>query len=270
MRRAGRGGARAALALLLLASCTSPPPPKPVPHIEPLRAGIALTSPPYGFVRGDEFAGMEVDFARALAQQLQKPVQLVEMAWRDLIPALQAGHIDMIMSGMSVTRAREAAIGFTQPYLRSGLIPLVRRDDVLRRREPGRGFRCGSGIGVSAGTTAERFVREHCPHDAVVYPAIGDAVDELKQRRIDTVVTDAPIVMWYVSQDEANLALLLEPLDSEDLAWGVRRDDEALRADLDGAIAVWRTDGTRAHILSRWIAYWQELEEREASLEPRR
>jgi ABC-type amino acid transport substrate-binding protein len=257
-------GAVATCALLLLCGCASPPPPKPAPHVEPLRVGISLNAPPYAFLRGDDFAGVEVDFARALAQQLGRPVQLVDMSWRDLIPALQSGRIDVIMSGMSVTRAREAAIGFTQPYLRSGLVPMVRREDAPRRREAGKGFRCGSGIGVSAGTTGERFVRERCPQDVVVYPSIGDAIDELKQRRIDTVVTDAPIVIWYVSQDEANLAVVLDPLTSEDLAWGVRRGDQALRADLDGAIAVWRTDGTRARILGRWIAYWQQLEERAA------
>jgi ABC-type amino acid transport substrate-binding protein len=268
MRRRGRAGTVATLALLLLWGCTSPPAPRPTPRVAPLRAGISLKSPPYGFLRGGDFVGLEVDFARALAQQLERPVQLVEMEWRDLIPALQSGRIDVIMSGMSVTRARAAAIGFTDPYLRSGLVPMVRREDMVMRREPGKGFRCGSNIGVSAGTTGERFVSERCPHDAAIYPTIGDAIDELKQRRIDTVVSDAPIVMWSVSQDEANLAVVLEPLTSEDLAWGVRRDDAALRDALNGALAQWRTDGTRAHILSRWVAYWQELEDREAAFRP--
>jgi len=262
MRRRGRAGTLAMLALLALAACAKPPPPKPVPRIAPLRAGIALNTPPYAFERGGDFVGVEVDFARALAQQLGRPVQLVEMGWADLIPALQAGRIDVIMSGMSVTRARAAAIGFTQPYLRSGLLPMVRREDLQARRQPGKGFRCGTGIGVSAGTTGERLVRERCPTDAVIYPTIGDAIDELKQRRIDTVVADAPVVVWNVSQDEANLAVLLEPLSTEDLAWGIRRDDDTLRAALDGAIAQWRTDGTRARILSRWLAYWQQLEAR--------
>jgi ABC-type amino acid transport substrate-binding protein len=73
-------------------------------------------------------------------------------------------------------------------------------------------------------------------------------------------VHDAPVVLFSVSSDEANLATILKLLNEERLGWAVRRDDEALRADVDAALDRFRTDGTRDAILTRWLPYWQRLE----------
>ena len=256
----------AVMLALALAACGQAPKARPsqVPRVPPIRVGVTPNAPPYAFVRGGELVGLEVDFARQLAQAGSRPVQVLEMDWSDLIPSLQSGRIDVIMSGLSVTRAREAAIAFSDAYLQEGLLPVVRREDFESRRKPGNGFKCGHPIGVPQGTTAEKLVRERCPADAMPYMNFSDAMDELRQRRIDTVVADAPIVVWAVSQNEADYAVLLDPLDREALAWGVRRDDDATRDFLNRTLATWRTDGTRDRLLSRWIPYWREIEARAA------
>jgi len=269
MQRRRRWWAPGVAALVLaLAACGQAPRPKAasqVPRVPPIRVGVTPNAPPYVFVRGGELVGLEVDFARQLAQAGSRPVQVLEMDWEDLIPSLQSGRIDVVMSGLSVTRAREAAIRFADPYLQAGLLPMVRREDLESRRKPGNGFKCGAPIGVPQGTTAEKLVREKCPADATPYMNFRDAMDELRQRRIDTVVADAPIVVWAVSQNEADYAVLLEPLDREPLAWGVRRDDDATRDFLNTTLARWRTDGTRDRLLSRWVPYWRQLEARTAT-----
>ena len=51
--------------------------------------------------------GLEVDIARALGEALRRRIEFVELAWEGLIPALERGQIDVIMSGMSMTETRQ-------------------------------------------------------------------------------------------------------------------------------------------------------------------
>jgi len=227
-----------------------------------LRVAVPTSSPPYAFQQGS--SGLEVDFARELAPALGRPLVLVPVEFGDLIPALRTGRADVIMAGMTVTPAREVQVAFSAPYLRSGLLAVMRREDAGRYRTVASVLGTRGGVGVVAGTTGERFARERIRLGSIsVYPTADAAIRELRQGRVDLVVHDAPVGMWFVSRDEANFAALLAPLDDEQLAWAFRRDDDALRADVDRVLARWRGDGTRERILGRWLPYWQRLESAE-------
>ena len=257
------------LAGLLVAACNpvqrQPAPPR-TPAASPLRVAVPPDAPPYAFRQGNQLAGLEVDFARELAAALGRPLELLPVDFADLIPTLLAGRADLVMAGMTITPAREVRIVFSDPYLRSGLVAVMRREDAGRYPTSRSVLAVTSAIGVVTGTTGERFVREHAQRaSTLVYPTALAAVDELRQRRVDVVVHDAPVGIWFVSSDEANLAVLLKPLNEEQLAWGMRQSDEALRSAVNGALARWRTDGTRRRILARWIPYWQRLEQAKAT-----
>src|SRR5438132_5937385 len=62
---------------------------------------------PYTTLFRSGLAGLEVDFARELTGALGRSLELRELEWNELIPALEAGRIDLIMSGMTITRARQ-------------------------------------------------------------------------------------------------------------------------------------------------------------------
>jgi polar amino acid transport system substrate-binding protein len=110
------------LATVIGAGCTAgqaPGRPAPVaPAPKPaLRIGMTPNYPPLVFKREGAVVGIEADFAARLGQFLQRKIELVELPWPLLIPALQQGHIDVIMSGMSVTPERERTVLFAEPYL---------------------------------------------------------------------------------------------------------------------------------------------------------
>ena len=247
------------LGVAALAACASQHPSTPA--APPLRVAVPRNSPPYAFRQKGGLVGLEVDFARELAAALGRPLDLVETDFGNIIPALQARRADVAMAGLTITRARQVLIAFSEPYLRSGLLAVMRREDVPRFTSVSSVLRTTQPIGVVTGTTAERFVREHAPSASVaVYPTAPAAMDELRQRRVTFVVHDAPVAIWFAAGDEANLGVLLELLNEEQLGWGLSRDDETLRSAVNGVLARWRTDGTRERILARWVPYWQRLE----------
>jgi len=174
------------LGVAALAACASQHPSTPA--APPLRVAVPRNSPPYAFRQKGGLVGLEVDFARELAAALGRPLDLVETDFGNIIPALQARRADVAMAGLTITRARQVLIAFSEPYLRSGLLAVMRREDVPRFTSVSSVLRTTQPIGVVTGTTAERFVREHAPSASVaVYPTAPAAMDELRQRRVTFV-----------------------------------------------------------------------------------
>lgn len=250
------------VAAIVLVACASQRGTNPAPApAAALRVAVPRNSPPYAFVQENRLVGLEVDFARELATALGRRLDLVEVEFGDVIPALRAGRADLIMAGMTITPARQVLIAFSDPYLRSGLLAVTRREDASRFTKASRVLGTADPIGVVDGTTSDRFVREHAPSAPVlVYPTALAAINELRQRRVTLVIHDAPVGIWFAAGDEANLSVLLELLNQEQLGWGLRQEDETLRSAVNATLARWRTDGTRDRILARWVPYWQRLE----------
>jgi polar amino acid transport system substrate-binding protein len=124
-----------------------------VADVVPLRAGVAPNYEPVIFKQGGEISGIEADLAGLMAESLGRPVELVEMSWFELIPALEESRIDIIMSGMSVTPARREQVLFTDPYMQVGQMALIRTADLGRISDSLSLYRTREKIGFEHGTT---------------------------------------------------------------------------------------------------------------------
>ena len=241
-----------ALILLAFSSCTTSQNTGPAP----LRVGITPQFPPMIFLSGGWAAGVEVDFARFLGQKLERPVQFIPVDWTDQITALWAGKTDIIMSSMTVTRARKVRINFTGPYLKSGLLAMMQAEDTPKYKSREDVANSFATIGVVGGTTGDVFVQQNFPNSRkIALSKSGDAPSELKRRSIDIFVYDGPAITWLVSQNEADFVAINKPLNEEFLAWGVGRDDEALLATVNKILAGWKRDGTLNRVLKQWLPY---------------
>jgi len=235
-----------------------PPQRQPAAPVQPtLRVGVFPEAPPMAFDQDGHLVGLSIDLAEQLGRALGKPVRFVQLGWRDLIPALRDGRIDVIMSGMTITQPREFQVAFADPYLKSGQAALVRPGDAARYATPGAIMRTTETVGVIEGTTGEVFVRERCPDAAVaVYSRLQDAVQELGQRRVELVIAGAHLLRWFAAQNEGRVVGLWTYLTNENLAWGFRPEDEGGRAAANAVLARWTQDGTLAAIVHRWLPGW--------------
>ena len=221
----------------------------------PLRVGVTPDYPPLIYRQGETIVGVEVDLARRLGLELKRPVNLVVFQWEELIPALLENKIDIIMSGMSITPAREVRIRFVEPYLKSGLVAAFRAEDIPKytsREAILNGFAV---VAAVKGTTGDVFLQRNFVRGTrkVVLPKAADAPDELKRRAIDIFLHDAPYILWMVSANEATLSALWEPFDRESLAWGVRKGEDAFYDQVNRALNQWKADGSLDTLLARWL-----------------
>ena len=225
------------------------------PATPPLRVGVSPIFPPMVFKQGKELAGVEIDLARALGDKLGRKVVFVELDWTAQTEALTGGKIDIIMSSMSVTMARQSVMNFTRPYLKVGQMALVRREQRYAH-SLGWNITPSTKLAVIKGTTGDFLVQREFPKaKRKAYANGADAADALKRGRADLFIGDSTLV-WHLAGTYSAEGLTAIPslLSEEALAWAVRRgDDDLLGAAnqfIDGAVQ----DGTMAKIFRRWMA----------------
>ncbi len=223
--------------------------PQPV-----LRVGVAPVTPPMVFKEAGRVVGLEADLALALGKELGRQIQFVELAWEDLVDALAEDKIDIIMSSMSVTKARQFRVAFSNPYLRISQMALVRAEDKFRYGLLPRGLSDRT-LGVRKGTTGDLLVQQEFPRAKRKYYKTDDeAAIALSKGKIDLFFDDSTMV-WYLAGIYEAKGLAVTPMvfSDEMLAWAVRRSDASLLASVNAFLNKAQNNGELDQTLRRWI-----------------
>jgi ABC-type amino acid transport substrate-binding protein len=230
----------------------------------PLRVGVSGNNAPLIFESGrGQFAGVEAAFARMLGEELGREIRFVPMRFDRLIPALQRGEIDIIMSGMTVTAQRRSLVDFTTPYMASGQGLLVRNAKANLFQDPQLLFISPFRIGVEQGAIGEVLASRLHPQSTVLsFSTPERAARALLSDRVDVVLHDAP-VLWNLTarNPAADYRLVPRLLANETLAWAVRRGDSQLLRQANAAIAKWRGNGRLHSTLRSYMPNYQILKQ---------
>ena len=96
-----------------------------------LRVGTEPTFAPFEFLDTEtkQYSGFDMDLIRAVADKAGYDVEILNMGFDALIPALKTKTIDVIAAGLSITEERAKRVDFTKPYYTSGISMIVRQAD---------------------------------------------------------------------------------------------------------------------------------------------
>lgn len=249
------------LSFILLGGCTSPAVKTGEATVNTILVGVTPNYPPIVFKMSGEITGLETDFARRLSEELKRPIKFVELSWEEQIPALLERKTDIIMSGMTITQARQVRITFSEPYLTSGLMIAFTAENAPKYTSLRDIKEYIPAVGFLADTTGEVYARNNFRDGNRMVPvkSVGEAALALKNGRIDIFVHDAPAIGWMVSQNEAELRILQEPLNIDYLGWGLRRDDRELLLTANSLLNRWKNDGTLKAMILKWLPYWKRF-----------
>ena len=228
---------------------------------EVLRVGVAANYPPIIYKQNKEIVGVEADLARALAITLDKKLEFVEVKWKNLIPALNSGKIDIIMSGMSVTMPRSMQISFTEPYLRNGLMTAVPLETIGKFRTPADILFHRDNVGVVANTVAEEFARRFLINAKIILlKESANAPHYFEGKRITMFIHDAYAIGWLISQNESELAGIWSPLSNDYFAWGISRGNPKLLKSVNGVLQKWQDNGSLDKMLDTWLPLRKKIQ----------
>jgi polar amino acid transport system substrate-binding protein len=124
-----------------------------------LKVGSDTNFAPFEFQdeKSKEYVGFDMDLVKAVGKQMGYEVKIQSMGFDGLIPALEAGQIDVAIAAMTITDERKKKVNFTKPYYTSGLSIVVRQDNAaIKEFKDLEGKRLAVQIGTTAPTTPKK------------------------------------------------------------------------------------------------------------------
>lgn len=209
----------------------------------PLVVGMDLSYPPFETIDASGApSGVSVDLAQALADFLHRPLRIENIPFTGLIPSLNNGRIDCILSSMTETPERRQSVAFSDPYLTIGLALLVGKDSGIERPEdldqPGRT------VAVRQGTTGEVWARRELKKAQILaLEKENAAVLEVVQGKADAFIYDQMSVWQNARRHPESTRAVLTPLQTETWAVAVRLDNEELRKEINAFLSEFRAQG---------------------------
>ena len=220
--------------------------------------GTNAQFPPYEFRdENNEVAGIDADIAAAIADKLGMELEITDMAFDSLIPALQSGTIDIILAGMTADPERAESVDFTDSYATGVQVIIVPEDSDIAPAEQEDGTMAvdltGKLIGVQAGTTGDMYCTDDYGQESVrQYDNGALAVSALANGQIDCVVIDNEPAKNYVAAN-TGLKILDTEYITENYAAAIAKDNTELYEQVNAAIQELKADGTIDEIIGKYI-----------------
>ena len=228
---------------------------------EPLRVGVSATREPITFVNKEgRVTGHDGELARILASRMGRPLEFVDMKFSALIPALQSGKVDLIVTGMMATKERKKSINFSEPYFISNQVVLVKRIVNSPPAAPVGGKKISSleevrekRIAVLSGSAGDLAAHKHFPK-ATFQPmaASADAAIAVKTGKVDAFVYDKSVLL-NIAAKSPELAILDAPVDKLEVAAAIRKDNAAVLADINRVLAELKARGALDQLRAKWV-----------------
>ncbi len=221
-----------------------------------LTVGMELQYPPFETSDAEgEPEGISVDLANDLGEYMGKEVEIENIAWSGLIPAVQSGKIDVIISSMSVRPDREESVAFSKPYAYSQLGILANKDSGIEDSSDLK--KEGIRVAVKVGTTGFLYANENLPNAEINTVDKADtAILEVAQGKSDAFFYDQMSI--YRSQKEYpdTTVALLEPFQDEAEPWAmaVKLDRPELLEEINSFIDDYKAEGGFDELADKHLA----------------
>ena len=207
-----------------------------------LRVASNTTFPPFEFVntKTQEITGFEMDLIRAMGKQAGYEVKITNMAFDGIIPAVLSGSVDVGASGFSVTEERKKRVLYSDTFYTSGL-SLVTTKAKASAVKSMKDLE-GKTIGVQIGTTSHNTA--------------GEAILDLSIGGSDAVINDRPVTAYIMTQQPklgAQLVHQPETYSADDFAFVFRKDQSALKDEVNAALAKLKSNGEYDKIYNKWF-----------------
>lgn len=209
-----------------------------------LRVATEGAYAPFNYTDAEgNLAGFDVDIANALCEEMQLKCEITAQDWEGVIPGLKAKKYDAIIAAMSVTPERAEQVDFTEPYFTNSLVFIANKDsdfdpsvaDAINNSE----------IAAQRSTISSQWLETNYPKATMkMYDTLNNAFLDLESNRVDAMVSDKlPAVEW-LTKNRSTFEIKGSDIEIDDnFAIAVRKQD-ALKQDIDTALAAIKANGT--------------------------
>jgi polar amino acid transport system substrate-binding protein len=214
--------------------------------------------PPLQFKQDGQSVGWEYDAMAEIAKRLNFTVSYENISWDAMIPAVSEGQFDLGMTGITIRDDRKEVVDFSDAYMRSEMVMLVRGDE--ERFADAASFAANDDllIGAQPGTTPfyvgvyEVLDGNEANPRVKLFETFGAGVQALRTGDVDLVLTDGTAGNGYVAASDGALKIVGDKLGTEDFGFIFPKGSE-LVAPINAAIAAMQADGTLEALNKKWF-----------------
>ena len=222
---------------------------------KPLVVGMELAYPPFETKdAAGNASGISADFSKALGEYLGREVVIQNIAWDGLIPALQTGTVDMVISSMTITEARKEIIDFSDPYACALLAILANAGSDVRSADDLN--QAGIKVAVKTGSTGYFYAEEHFPNAEII--ALSDesaCVTEVSQGKADAFLYDQLTIYrnWQANPDTTK-AIFIPFQDVEYWGCAVAKGNTELCGQINAFIQKYTAEGGWDQLTAKYLS----------------
>ena len=219
-----------------------------------LRVGTGIYVPPFVVSGlGNHIFGFDIDLMRALCKETERECRFYPMKFDNIYRELKANRIDVAISAITITLAREEKVSFTLPYLVSLARYVVNSDSnitsITQEDLKGKVF------GVLNGSIYQNYIQTNFPNQKTkIYERTNSLINALANDKVDIILVDAPTATFWVFHGGENLLLLDAPFQ---VGWGlgiaVRKELPELVQTLNSALLRLQASGKYLEIYKKYF-----------------
>jgi polar amino acid transport system substrate-binding protein len=224
-----------------------------------LRFGTAAVTEPMSFLDANrQVVGFDVEFATYIARKLGKQLEITDMEFGAMLPALIAGKVDIIGAGLSITEERAKKVLFSLSYYPSGIAAVVRGtatpppvpqtvllgqlSDIADKK-----------IGVLLGSVHDHYANKNYPAAKIFqYQNVADLLIALNSKKVDAIFYDQASVPDILSKNP-DLAILAKDVFILPMAAGFNQNNDQLRDQFNAFLKEIKSNGTYQDMITRWM-----------------
>ena len=221
------------------------------------KIAIDASYPPFSYKNPQgKFVGIEIDLLDEIAKRQNFKYELVVMNFDGVIPGIVSGQIDGAIDGINMSDERKKIVDFSEPYFKSGLCIVTRKDDLrINKIEDIKDTKPG----IKKGTYGMEFAEKNKDKYNLklqYFTMTSDVVQAVKSKAVDFYMEDFPVISYAIKSGlENDLRIAVEDMyGSPTYGFAVKKgkNQELLKKFNEGLKEV-KADGTYEKILNKYI-----------------
>ena len=219
-----------------------------------LKMATSADYPPFEYIdtaKGSDIIGFDIDLVNALAEKTGYEVEVQDMDFNSLIPALQAKQVDLVLAGMTPTPERAENVDFTDIYYTANHMIVSLKDNEVKSVEE----LDGKTIGVQLGSIQEEKAAEIAEQVSLKVEnrnKISELIQELKSGRIDAAIIEDTVAAGYFEKDDQLAGFTLESSEEAGSAIAFQKGSEYTE-EFNKALNEMKENGELDELIIKWF-----------------
>ena len=222
------------------------------------KVGTEPTFPPFDTTDdAGNIVGFDMDLITAIGEDQGFTVTFENLQFDSLIPAIQAGNIDIIAAGMNCENdERREQVDFSTPYYESGLVVAVAADNetILSVDDLTPDMKVDAQIGTTGADAVTELAAEGKIKEAVILNGLDTAMLQLINGDVQAVINDLPVTKAYIEKQPDAIKIVGEVMNAEAYAIAVQKGNTELLEKINTGMANIQANGKFDEIYDKWFA----------------